>query len=51
MPVAVEVVFEVAVVFDAAFDVNSAWGPDRREGSGFAVAFFLVTFSWRSKKK
>jgi len=32
-------------------DTRRIWGPDRREGNGFAVAFFLVTFSWRSKKK
>jgi hypothetical protein len=27
------------------------WGPDRREGNGFAVAFSLLTFFWRSKRK
>jgi hypothetical protein len=28
-----------------------SWGPDRREGNGFAVAFSLLTFFWLSKRK
>ena len=32
-------------------DSGNSWGPDQREGSASAVAFFLVTLFWRSKKK
>jgi hypothetical protein len=39
----------LAVVFEVGFEFRIETLP--KAGNGYAVAFFLVAFSWRSKKK